>query len=213
MPFRRLYLLILIPFLPLAKLLGSETMKRVFLNYLWGLNKNELAELAEDFVHEIFPDTFYGEMLQVLEEQKKLARLTVLSSASPEIWVKPIAQRLGFDHYFGTEVEIGERIQLFPDIIKGNNKGANKLVKMRSILPKDFNPDSGEILPNSHGFSDSHADLPMLRICENASMVHPTDKLKNEGEQKNWYEHQPIRPTVGKFAFATACLKQSLGLY
>lgn len=213
MPIRRLFLLGLIPFLPFTKLLGAEGMKRVFLNYLWGLKLDELNTLAEEFVNQHFPDTFYHEMLDVLKDQKEQGRLTVLSSASPEIWVKPIAEKLGFDHYFGTEVEIKERVQLFPDIIGGNNKGANKLVKMQHILPDGFDPKSGDTLANSHGFSDSHADLPMLRICEEATMVHPTEKLQLEGGKKNWFLQVPHRPTSSKLEFAFACIKQSLGIY
>ena len=34
-PIRRLFLLILLPFLPLSLVLGSEGMKRVFLSFLW----------------------------------------------------------------------------------------------------------------------------------------------------------------------------------
>lgn len=213
MPLRRLYLLGLIPFLPLAKVIGTENMKRVFLNYLWGLNQEELEALAEEFVELHLPEAFYTEMLDVVQQQQQLGRITVLSSASPEIWVKPIAKKLGFDHYFGTTVEIAPRIRLFPDIIGGNNKGANKLVKMRSVLPDGFSPASGDILPNSHGFSDSHADLPMLNICESASMVHPTDKLQIEGSKNGWGTYSPARPTQGKPAFAIACLRQALGLY
>ncbi|MGJ8675970.1 MAG: HAD family hydrolase [Akkermansiaceae bacterium] len=213
MPLRRLFLLVLIPFLPLVKVLGAEGMKRIFLNYLWLLKKEELDLLAEEFVAQHFPSSFYHEMLDVLEQQKKLGRLTILSSASPEIWVKPIAQRLGFDHYFGTEVEIKGHVRLFPEIIGGNNKGANKLVKMQHILPDGFDPSAHDILPNSHGFSDSHADLPMLRVCEDASMVHPTEKLKAEGLKKGWHEYLPERPTQNKKEFAIACIKQSLGIY
>ena len=40
MPLRRLYLLTLLPLLPFYKLLGSDGLKRVFLNYLWGLSEN-----------------------------------------------------------------------------------------------------------------------------------------------------------------------------
>lgn len=213
MPWRRFYILIFVPFIALSKILGAEGMKRVFLNYLWGLRPKDLDELATAFVEQHFSETFYQEMLDVLEKQKQLGRTTVLSSASPEIWVKPIAEKLGVDHYFGTTVETEPRVRLFPDIIGGNNKGANKLVKMRHILPDGFDPSSGDILPNSHGFSDSHADLPMLNICESASMVHPTEKLQREGEQRGWNTYSPQRPTSGKRSFAIACIRQALGIY
>ena len=213
MPVRRLYLFIFLPLLPFTKLIGTEGMKRVFLNYLWGLDREALDALAEAFVAQHFPNTFYAEIVALLEDEKSQGRTTVLSSASPEIWVKPIAQQLGFDHYFGTTLEMEPTVRLMPDIIGGNNKGANKLRKMRAVFPDGFDPDSGDVLPDSHGYSDSHADLPMLRICEQATMVHPTDKLLQEGETRGWRTLRPERPTMGRWQFAVACLKQALGVY
>ena len=212
MPLRRLYLLGLLPLLPFYKLLGSDGMKRVFLNYLWGMNREQLNTLAEEFVALHFPETFYQEMIDMLEEQKRMGRLTILSSASPEIWVKPIAQKLGFDHYFGTQVEMSPRVPLFPDLPGGNNKGANKLKKMQHLLPDGFNLNN-DTLPNSCGFSDSHADLPMLNICADAVVVHPTEKLRHESSRNDWKQHTPSRPTQGKFQFAIACLRQALGIW
>lgn len=213
MPLRRFYLLILIPFLPLTKLLGAGGMKRVFLNYLWGLSRDDLDELAEAFLERHLPSSFYSEMLEVVEQQKKLGRTTVLSSASPEIWVVPIAHKLGFDHCFGTSLEVNGRVSLFPETPGGNNKGANKLRKMRHLFPEGFDPESGDILPDSHAFSDSHADLPMLLICERASMINPTDKLSKEGQKQGWELLTPERPTKGKAGFAIACIRQALGIY
>lgn len=213
MPWRRFYLLILVPFLPLSRVLGAEGMKRVFLNYLWGLDEAQLAELGEQFAEEIHPGGFYPEMLEVVRKQKASGRTTVLSSASPEIWVKPIARRLGFDHCFGTTLDTTGGVRLFPDLPGGNNKGPNKLVKMRHLLPDCFDPGADGTLPNSRGFSDSHADLPMLRICETAAMVNPTAKLAREGERRGWTLYTPARPTKGKLAFAFACLRQALGIY
>jgi len=212
-PLRRLYLLVFVPLLPFAKLIGTENMKRVFLTYLWGMRREELEELAEAFVAEHFSKTFYSEMLEVLEQEKKSGRTVVLSSASPEIWVAPIAQKLGVDYFFATTVVVDPKVQLFPKLIGGNNKGANKLVKMREILPDGFDPSSGDVLPNSHGYSDSHADLPMLRICEEASLVHPTEKLKIASAGESWKVYEPSRPTSGKWSFAWACLKQAVGMY
>ena len=213
MPLRRLYLLILIPFLILTKLRGAGGMKRVFLNYLFGLSRDELQEFAAEFVEQHLPHSFYGEMLEVVEQQKKLGRTMVLSSASPDIWVMPIAEKLGFDHCFATTLEIQGRVQLFPELLGGNNKGANKIRKMRHLFPADFDPAGDERLPNSHAFSDSHADLPMLLICEHATMVHPTEKLRLEGQKHGWQLVTPDRPTKGKFQFALACMRQALGIW
>ena len=72
-------------------------------------------------------------MLELVEQQKKLGRTMILSSASPDIWVMPIAEKLGFDHCFATTLEIQGRVQLFPELLGGNNKGANKIRKMRHL--------------------------------------------------------------------------------
>ncbi|MGB0774326.1 MAG: haloacid dehalogenase-like hydrolase, partial [Akkermansiaceae bacterium] len=164
-------------------------------------------------VEEIFPDEFYGDMLDIFAQQKASGRTVVLSSASPDIWVRPIAEKLGADFFFGTKVELDGRVRFFPDLLGGNNKGSNKLTRMREVLPEGFDPSSGELLANSRGFSDSHADLPMLSICEANSMVHPTDKLAAVGEEKGWSLHTPERPTRGRRQFAVACLRQALGIW
>ena len=208
---RTFYLLGFIPFSPFAKLLGPEIMKRVFLNYLAGMNAKVLDQYAREFVDELVPDGLYSEVVELLEKHKADGLLTILNSASPEIWVKHLSGKLGFNHYYGTQVVVNNRVSLFPDIRGKNNKGEVKIAKMRQHFPADW--VDGEILPNSYGYSDSHADLPMLMLCERNVMVHPTEKLRARGEKFGWLEIHPVRPTQSKWEFAFACAKQAVGLY
>lgn len=210
-PLRRLHVLGLLPFLPFSKILGAGGMKRVFLNYLVGMDAQTIDQYAREFVEEIFPDGMYAEILELVEAQKESGRLTILNSASPEYWVKYLAEKMGFDHYYGTRVELAGRVKFFPDLDGGNNKGEVKLGRMRPHFPESW--QTGMVLPNSHGYSDSHADLPMLMICERNTMVHPTDKLLAVGEREGWSLLRPERPTKGKFSFAIACARQALGIY
>ncbi|MGJ8673272.1 HAD-IB family hydrolase [Rubritalea sp.] len=209
--FRTLYLLSFIPFAPFAKWIGPGPMKRVFLNYLAGMDAHTLDEYARAFVDELIPDGLYAEVVKIVEGHKADGRLTVLNSASPEIWVKYIAEELGFDHFFGTQVEIGNHVSLFPDIKGDNNKGKVKIGRMKHLFPDSWK--DGDVLPDSYGYSDSHADLPMLYLCERNVMVHPTEKLREEGEKFGWKEISPARPTKTKKEFALACAKQAVGLY
>ncbi|MFC5052026.1 HAD family hydrolase [Rubritalea spongiae] len=208
---RVLYLLGFIPFAPFAKWIGPGPMKRVFLNYLAGMDAQTLDGYARDFVEDLIPDGLYSEVVEIVETHKSEGRLTVLNSASPEIWVKYIAEKLGFDHFFGTQVEVGKRVALFPDIVGSNNKGGVKITRMQHLFPDCWK--AGDVLPNSFGYSDSHADLPMLYLCERNVMVHPTEKLREEGLKFGWQEISPVRPTKTKFEFGVACAKQALGLY
>mgnify|MGYP001828409329 CR=1 FL=1 len=213
MPLRRLYLLLFIPLCPFVKIVTAPRMKRVFLNFLWGLNEKQLNELALEFVDHHFPQSFHTEIIKLFEEQRKLGKLTVLCSASYEILVQPIAQKLGFDCYFGTRLKINGRLNLFPKTLGNTNKGTHKIQRMLPIFPDGFNPSSGDTLPNSHAYSDNHADVPMLLLCEHASIVNPTTELRDIGEKHGWSVHTPPRPTQGKRNFAIACLKQGMGIF
>ncbi len=208
---RSLYLLGFVSFTPFAKMLGSKTMKRVFLNYLAGMDAKILDGYAREFVDELVPNGMYAEVVEIVERHKNDGHLTILNSASPEIWVKYIAEKLGFDHYYGTRVEVGERVPLFPDITGSNNKGKSKIARMREHFPETWN--EGDVLPNSYGYSDSHADLPMLMLCQRNVMVHPTEKLREVGKKYGWQEITPLRPTKNKREFGIACAKQALGMY
>ncbi len=210
-PLRRIHILGLLPFLPFSKVLGAGGMKRVFLNYLALMDAETLDQYAREFVDEIFPAEMYADVLEIVREHRKAGRMTILNSASPEIWVKYLAKKMNFDHYYGTQVEIGTQVSFFPEIIGENNKGAVKLERMKRHFPSGRK--AGDVLENSYGYSDSHADLPMLEICEHNTMVHPTQKLLEYGLVRNWKKITPIRPTKGKWSFALACFRQSLGLY
>lgn len=210
-PIRKLYLLLFAPFLPFAKVLGPGGMKRIFLNFLVGINKDDLDAYAQEFVEEIYPHAMYSDILDEVKKHKEAGRTLILNSASPEIWVKHLANKMGFDHYFGTRIDIGKKVSLFPDIIGKNNKGNAKIQRMQHLFPEHW--QCGDILSDSYGYSDSQADIPMLDICEHNTMVHPTDTLKKYGTPRQWELSQPKRPTSGKWQFAIACAKQALGFY
>lgn len=210
-PLRRLHVLGLLPFLPWTKVLGADGMKRVFLNYLALMDVEALDQYAKDFVDELFPEGMYSEVLEIVKEHKDAGRLTILNSASPDVWVKYLSEKMGFDFYYGTRVEIDKRVSFFPDLTGGNNKGANKLGRMRPHFPEGWK--DGEVLKDSYGYSDSHADIPMLDICEHNTMVHPTDKLIEYGTKRGWETITPKRPTKGRLQFGWACFKQAIGAY
>ena len=186
-------------------------MKRVFLNYLAGIDASTLDQYAREFVNDLIPNGLYAEVVDEVDFHKSEGRMTILNSASPEIWVQYIAEHLGFDHFFGTRVEFTKRVPLFPKITGGNNKGAAKIGRMKHLFPEGWK--DGDVLPASYGYSDSHADLPMLHICERNVMVHPTDKLREVGVRFGWKEIAPARPTKTKSEFAIACAKQAVGGY
>ncbi|MEM9081651.1 MAG: haloacid dehalogenase-like hydrolase, partial [Verrucomicrobiota bacterium] len=123
---------------------------------------------------------------------------------SPRGW----GARLGFDHAFGTVVDWGEEeVGWFPRLPKGNNKGANKLVRLKEELGLE-GP-----LEDSVGYSDSAADLPMLEICERKVVVNPEGELLARAEAEGWEIVRPERPWKSRWGFGWGCLRMLLGLF
>lgn len=163
---RRLYILWLLPMGVLRGLhiIGTERMKRAFLAYAWGMRREALLSECEQFVREELLQILYPPVLQRLRAHQAAGDTTVLCSASPEWWTRLVGQALGFTHTIGTPTALADRVELMPAIpAPGNNKGANKLVRLAAI----------GISHADIGYTDSAADLPMLSICDKAVLVNP----------------------------------------
>lgn len=203
-PWRRFYLPVFLLMLPAVRVLGAGGMKRVFLSYLWRMTPGELASHARAFAHEL---TFFPEVLERLEAHRRRGDLLVLASASPEFYVLEIGRRLGFDLSLGTPVEIHSRMSFFPDL--ENHKGEAKVARLRRLLPERF---ADGRLTGSHGYTDSAADLPMLAICESATLVNPSAELAAAGERNGWEVIRPARPWRSKAGRALRLLALMTGL-
>ena len=212
-PARRLFLLLFLPFLPLAGVLGAGGMKRVFLAYLLGMTRGEVESEAREFAKWVVRNAVYPGVLRLLAAEQAAGRVTVLTSASPEFYAKEIGRELGFDQVFGTRFHLygkSGKVPLFPDLAGANNKGAAKLHRMREegAIPP------GEKLPGSRAYSDSKADLPLLELCAEAVLVNPSDSLAALGAERGWETRRPERPSgSSRLAFALASVRQLLGLF
>lgn len=190
-PWRAFSVPLFLAFLPFAKLLGTENMKRVFHCFLWKMPPDRLAELSGEFAEKLMP-SIYPELKSALAAHKTAGHLTILSSASPECYAAEVGRLLGFDISLGTVLENN---LFFPDLT--NHKGENKVTRLRELLPTSY--FTGGKLLNSHGYTDSTADLPMLAVCDKATVVNPKPSLSKLAEQNGWPILRPARPWKSPF--------------
>jgi HAD superfamily hydrolase (TIGR01490 family) len=203
-PWRGWFLAVFMVFLPLVKLLGDGGMKRVFLSYLWKMPAEDLARYSREFATEVAASV-YPELLEKIEAHRRAGHLLILASASPEFYVAEIGRQLGFDVVLGTMVETGP---LFPDL--ENHKGDAKVARLRETLPAVFFPD-GKTLANAHGYTDSRADLPMLALCDAATVVNPGRQLTRMADDAGWEILRPARPWKSRVGFAARLLSLLVG--
>lgn len=194
-PWRLFSVPLFLVFLPFVKLLGTENMKRIFHAFLWNIQPERLAELSRTFAEKLMP-SIYPELKDKLARHKAGGHLSILSSASPECYAAEVGKLLGFDISLGTVLE---NTHLFPDLT--NHKGANKVSRLSELLPPSYFKN-GKLI-NSHGYTDSTADLPMLGICKSATLVNPKRDLTTIGESYGWEILRPARPW--KSSFEKAC--------
>jgi len=202
-PARILLTFIFLLFLPLNKVLGAGGMKRVFHSYLWKMSPQKLQEHVDGFLRDWLPQLPYPEILEEIADFKKQGYQLVLSSASPELWVKGIGQAFGFHQSLGTRFEWEGPIPLFPEMIGENHKGEEKVRRL-----SELGISSGEA-----GFSDSRADLPLLALCRENTLVNPLSAVRKIGEEKNWRILEPARPWRNRLFFGLGCARQLFGLW
>ncbi len=212
---RRVYLLWFLPLLPLAapKVLGLRQMKRAFCSYLWRMPLAKLREYARDFAREVLEKHAYPEVVAELNRHRDAGRVTILNTASPSFYAKALAEAFGFDHCVCTPVTEMDPMPLFPEITGPNNKHEAKIARMAPLLPAGFDAARGDVLPDSTGYSDSSADVPLLSVCEHGVQIHPSERFAAIGRERGWRVLTPPRPYVGKWGDRLSAFRQALGVY
>ena len=210
-PLRRSYLFLFGPatLLKAARLISTRTLKRVFCSYLCGLSQPQLEKLVSAFVEEAVMPSLYPEVMDEVERHKAAGRTLILNSASPDFYVQAIGRRLGFHHSIGTAVRLTDPMPLLPEITGPNNKYDAKLKAMRHLMPTDLSLP----LPGAWGYSDSKADLPLLRFVENPVTVHPDPFLASIAQQEDWPILTPPRGHNTRLKFYLGCALQACGLF
>ncbi len=203
-PWRAVFLPLFLLLAPFSGIIGTEGMKRVFLSYLWRIHPDVLEEHSRAFAASVMP-MIYQELRETLEEHRRRNHLLILASASPECYVREIGRALGFHLSLGTPVGIGP---LFPDL--SNHKGAAKVERLKQLLPSSYFENG--ILAGSRGYTDSRADLPMLGICREATVVNPSPALTELAEKNGWTIIRPRRPWRSRLGFALRTLALLSGM-
>lgn len=219
LPGRRLFLLMVAPAAALTALgiVSRSFFNRLFFCFLKGLKADELEALADDFVQRHIP--FYADMLDILQQAKSGGATVVLATASPALYIKPLARYLGADITLCTDWVAAAEHPLLVRYETEYNKGA---AKMRALLPhlpegiqsqmKRINEGRPYYIPRSSAFSDSPNDLPMLLLAEQAAVVHPSPGLKAIALRKGWRILQPA-PVDSPARRRLRGLLQGLGLF
>jgi HAD superfamily hydrolase (TIGR01490 family) len=161
-------------FLYAIRRLSAGALKQRFCQaFLGGAPVDSILAWAQTFAKRVASQGCRPHILARIEEFKRQGARLILLSASPDIYVREIANELGISEVISTEVEIGMK-RFSGKVIGENCKGAEKLHRLKAHL----NGLSGQV--SVVAFGDRTSDLPVLRWAGEGWLVRGDDCIPVE---------------------------------
>lgn len=194
-PWRVVFFIPFLFVLPFAPFMGFGTLKSYFMCFLCKMKKERFEQLCDQFVENRVPSFCYAQILKEIEMHRAAGRYLVLTSASPEFYVKRIGKKLGFHKSFGTRFKLPDRFGLKPELIGKNNKSAEKVRRLEEFFKaEEFSYTFP--LPNSSAYSDSYVDIPLMEITEESNTVNGNKKLREWTDEHRFAKTNQINVSL-----------------
>ena len=133
---------------------------------LGGRSTSEMQDWAERWLVNDFPGQLQDWTMARLTWHQEAGHCCVLVSASPDIYLRRVAEQLGFDALICTEMALqGDRLTGL--MRTPNCHGEQKVLRLKAWLAERFDMASiaGMTL---YAYGDTSGDKPMLRMAEHA---------------------------------------------
>lgn len=140
----------------------------------------ELAALHDEFMQAVIQPMIGEKAKALVNYHQEKGHLTLVITATNSFITRPIVKKFGIKHILATEPKIinGSYVNEI-DGIPCFHEG--KVIRLQQWL-KEKQLD----LAGSYFYSDSHNDLPLMEIVENAIAVDPDDKLAAIAKDRGW---------------------------
>lgn len=154
---------------------GQRTwVKDCFLRaFLGGVKREDLICWGEHFAEGIYRNAMRERGLERLRAHQDDGYRVILASASFDVYVEPLARLLGIDEVLASRVDWDEQ-QRVAGLAGENCRDDEKLRRVRGLLPDHQNGR------HVTAYSDSHADLPLLKWAEVGVAVCPSKRLTHQ---------------------------------
>ncbi len=133
-----------------------------------------LGRWTETFVAGLLARGLWPRGLDTIERHRAAGDRLVLVSASPDLYVEPLAAALGFELALCTRLAVGPDGRLTGEFDGENCYGPAKLLRLDAVLGP---PSPGARLTV---YTDHHTDLDLLRRATHPVAVNPTPLLRRQ---------------------------------
>jgi len=146
-----------------------------------GMTQDEIDEIILPFVETIIEPMINIFALKLIHDHYEKGHVILLASATNELIVKPIAQRLNIHNVIGTKVEFINN-QCSGEFIPPSALSNGKLKLVESWMKAHRYNNFSRVT----FYSDSINDLPLLEAVEFPKPVNPDLKLAAISNERGW---------------------------
>lgn len=150
----------------------GRAAKEKTLRYITGRTVAEMDEIARAFFREEQQKRFYQEGVRELERLRSEGVMTVVVSASSDVYMRVLPEFLPVDAVLSTTCEVKQG--RYTGKVGKNCKGEEKVRRIGLWLEsqrRSVDPDA------SSGYGDSPSDAFMMRLTASPVLVNPKRKL------------------------------------
>jgi HAD superfamily hydrolase (TIGR01490 family) len=135
------------------------------------------VEFLEEFCHRCLAPRLLPAGLRRIAWHRDQGHRLILVSASVDLYLQPVATRLGFDHLVCTRATLVPS----PHLVGPNCRGDEKV---RRLLQEPYAQDLA--WEESWAYGDSVSDLPLLERCGHPVAVHARGPLRRRARRAGW---------------------------
>lgn len=140
----------------------------------------QLYQWREEFVETLIMPITLNAARELVEQHRAAGDTLMVITATNRFVTEPIVKLYGIEHLLATTPELkdGQYTGKFIDTPCFQDGKVKQL--------QDWLADSQHSLTGSYFYSDSHNDLPLLKLVDNPIAVDPDDTLRAAAEKADW---------------------------
>ncbi|GAW84875.1 conserved hypothetical protein [Bathymodiolus platifrons methanotrophic gill symbiont] len=141
---------------------------------------HDLHQWRTQFIEEIIRPILLQPAQELINKHKQKGDSLLVITATNRFVTEPIVNLYGIPHLLATTPE------LINNQYTGKVAGTPCFQEGKVMRLQQWLKDTGHTLEDSWFYSDSHNDLPLLKLVDHPVAVNPDEQLKHYSEQTNW---------------------------
>ncbi|WP_328190413.1 HAD family hydrolase [Marinobacter sp. OP 3.4] len=160
--------------------LDIQRYQRFALSPIANRDPDEVTAWRKAFMDSRVRPLYQAKADQLLEHHRSLGHTLMIITATNRFVTGPIAEAMGIEHLIATEPEIQDG-RYTGDITGIPSFQDGKVLRLQQWLK-----DNDATLDGAWFYSDSHNDLPLLRLVDNPVAVDPDPTLEQYAREQGW---------------------------